>query len=521
MPNRKPRRGDPFVPDLGLERELRNLVDYNKTFPSGSTRQGKGEIARDHARVMIRNNTGSRLDRYAIVSVGSRTINPDASADKLRAYQNTPYHDASTPTGDVADPICILLEPLANGAIGPALAMGVIQCQVDFPTANVTYQYARSIEDDKGKLTAATDGNVEILNPRSVDAPGVVWCLVRLLGGWFYSDDYVHDEITERIYTALECGCLESCLHPEAMVDSIGPAEFTEGGANKYLFTFAAGGDPLWAFADGTHVMEWNAASSYWETTDISGTCKGGTPPGTYRWRMEATGVDPKEVTIKLKLTAGTCPDYVELIFENRFDFVPACGNLMVLRNRHSAAYYDRTASCAFCLYPTIETETKTCICSLASVETSKQYGIRYWTGSAWGYEPSGVHSINSAFNDCCISNAVAQFPKGVITLTDADNDCIWGEQNTYLTASCADNPDYTWQYKMEIDCSFAPSTYKIKVTVTVTKVTSETWVYESLALNEADFRTALVTSSTLTRITAPGTPALCNMPTNLQIFAW
>ena len=125
--------------------------------------------------VLVRNDSGADLDRFAVVGLDDVLIDP---ADNLAEFQNHIAFSAVVPTVDHAGRWAILQEPLADGAIGQAVAAGVTPVQVDM--ASESHRHAALDPGESGHLQSATSG-AEILWVKS--GTGVKWAAIRFAGG--------------------------------------------------------------------------------------------------------------------------------------------------------------------------------------------------------------------------------------------------------------------------------------------------------------------------------------------------
>lgn len=142
--------------------------------------RGKGDGAPfggidDPAAVLVRNQSGAAVGRFGVLTPSASTIDPAAN---LGAFQDALCIDAATPTA-AGQPIIVLLEPLAAGAIGTGVVAGAVQCQVN--VSNAGHTYATTINGDAAKLASVADssaGACPILWKQS--GTGVKWAVVLL-----------------------------------------------------------------------------------------------------------------------------------------------------------------------------------------------------------------------------------------------------------------------------------------------------------------------------------------------------
>ena len=77
--------------------------------------------------VKVRNQSGQALDRFSIVELATPIIAP---SDNLVEFKQQVTFNVGVPSLNTACRFAVLIEPLSNGAIGRAVASGVIAVQV-------------------------------------------------------------------------------------------------------------------------------------------------------------------------------------------------------------------------------------------------------------------------------------------------------------------------------------------------------------------------------------------------------
>lgn len=124
--------------------------------------------------VYARNNAGADQLRSAVLGISAALIAP---ADNLEEFKGRPAFVGVEP----ADPghrgkFMVLLEPLKDGAIGRAVASGVVACQVDMQAEGD--EYAEIKDGDTTQLVSGPAGSARILTVAA--GTGTQWARVAL-----------------------------------------------------------------------------------------------------------------------------------------------------------------------------------------------------------------------------------------------------------------------------------------------------------------------------------------------------
>lgn len=122
--------------------------------------------------VMLRNNTGSALDQFKVLSVGNLIITP---ADNEQDFRNTlPVFEAENVTSNnLKKPFVILQKPLAKSECGIAMVAGITPVKVNIGSA--THEYA---ELSANGLKSSESGSIRILWKE--EGTGDRWAVVLL-----------------------------------------------------------------------------------------------------------------------------------------------------------------------------------------------------------------------------------------------------------------------------------------------------------------------------------------------------
>ena len=129
---------------------------------------------RDVDIVLVRNDSGGDVDQHGILGIDGPLISP---TDNLDEFKRQVVISGVTPTADHADAFVVLLEPLADNAVGQAIISGVCAVQVDVAKESDTTCGADV--DDTAKLKSATGSNQIIWKESGT---GTKWAIVRVGG---------------------------------------------------------------------------------------------------------------------------------------------------------------------------------------------------------------------------------------------------------------------------------------------------------------------------------------------------
>lgn len=165
---RRPQRGDPLAIDARDYGDLLALLEQQQGVRVD--RPLPGPSGRDV--VLVRNDTGSNLDRYYVVGVGAPIVTPTLN---LSEFQRRPIMSGGAPaSGKVA----ILLEPLPDERIGRAAVSGAVPVQIDVSSAADSggYAAAEAKSGDATQLELVQTGSLKVLWRET--GTGTKWALV-------------------------------------------------------------------------------------------------------------------------------------------------------------------------------------------------------------------------------------------------------------------------------------------------------------------------------------------------------
>lgn len=178
--------GDPFKKVQSGDRLRIPATAYNRLMDVARDHQADKQNTRQKQEtslpqpgviLTVRNDSGSDCDRFEVLGLDSPVFEPtDNTADFSRGV----VMDAKTPDDPThRGSFVVLLEPIADGAVGRAIVQGAAYVQVDI-TGNDVDEWADIEDAETGNLKAGVTGSAKILW-RASSATGVQWC-VCLLG---------------------------------------------------------------------------------------------------------------------------------------------------------------------------------------------------------------------------------------------------------------------------------------------------------------------------------------------------
>jgi hypothetical protein len=155
------------------------FIDVADAWKGEQLAGGRGLGTADTGRqfVLIVNESGDDVDRFGILGIDGPAILPSENADE---FENRIVLAGVTPTSDHFGRFAIVLEPLADGAIGRACIAGV--CQVKIDMSDEGHGFAEVADGETGHLVSMESGSATILwfEPFGEEGPGEKWAVVRL-----------------------------------------------------------------------------------------------------------------------------------------------------------------------------------------------------------------------------------------------------------------------------------------------------------------------------------------------------
>jgi len=173
--------GDPFKKVQPGDRLEIPAAAYNAFIDAAlahraSAQQGPPSL-RTRRTVLVRNDTGSALPRYAVVGIGAPLIDP---ADNESGFQERIAFSGATPAAEHFARFGILQVPLPAGAIGSAVVAGATICRLTIVDAS--HRFAELSAGVTSELRTCHAGSAEILWKESGTGSGK-WAVVRLNSG--------------------------------------------------------------------------------------------------------------------------------------------------------------------------------------------------------------------------------------------------------------------------------------------------------------------------------------------------
>lgn len=170
--------GQPIRLSAGDWNAMLDLVrnDQARRLGAGGAGRGLSNTVSPTAVVLVSNATGSDVGQGYCLAITSTLLDPaGAPLDWLAR----PVLEGDEPVA-TTDPCVVLLEPIADGAIGRAAIAGLVIAQVD--VTDTAHEYATPTAADATKLTSAASGPARLLWTET-GSTGTQACVLSLLGG--------------------------------------------------------------------------------------------------------------------------------------------------------------------------------------------------------------------------------------------------------------------------------------------------------------------------------------------------
>jgi len=140
-------------------------------------------IVRQSGVVLVKNASGQAQDRFAVLGIDAPIIPPGAEGNE-EEFKRQVALSCVTPTAEHAGRFVVLLEPLADGAIGRACVSGVTVVRLQVENEDDTI--ADVADGESAHLVSGTSGNAVILWKEEEGEGGNSggrWAIVRIGGG--------------------------------------------------------------------------------------------------------------------------------------------------------------------------------------------------------------------------------------------------------------------------------------------------------------------------------------------------
>jgi len=176
----KVRRGDPLKIAAST---FNTFIDAARDFTARQHNRisGSQPQQRQTGIILVRNDSGAVLDRFAVLGLAGPLIDP---TDNLEEFQNRVALSGVVPTTSYQGRFGILLEPAAAGDIVRACVSGACVVQVRMDDEN--HRQADVDPNDTRWLLSAEAGLAQLLwvQPEEQrDDPDIAWVVARLGGG--------------------------------------------------------------------------------------------------------------------------------------------------------------------------------------------------------------------------------------------------------------------------------------------------------------------------------------------------
>lgn len=139
------------------------------------TGRGEPPPSRQSTVVFVKNDSGSAKDQFDVLGLDGPIITPTANETEFK--RQVTFSGITPTTASHSSKFCILLEPLADGAIGKAVVAGVVQVRL----TGADVGFAAVTNNDATKLTASATGVAQVLYAEAGSSER--WAIVRLRSG--------------------------------------------------------------------------------------------------------------------------------------------------------------------------------------------------------------------------------------------------------------------------------------------------------------------------------------------------
>jgi len=244
-------------------------------WPAGFDEEGAPllRFERRPAEVLVKNTTGAARSQFEVLGVDGVEIAPATSLSKFK--RRVALSGTTPAVPDHRGNFVVLLDDLPAGAVGPAIASGLVHVQISVASGIEALERADVADGQAGHLVPRPDGSAQILWRES--GTGTKWAIVRLgpdarrgfwarltaestnLGdySWIMLQDDASTEVT-----------------PNVTGSWSGSDKATEVNGREKIGTDAAGPTTvvwMWPVSDGSYRFIYNraneAASPYFDST--------------------------------------------------------------------------------------------------------------------------------------------------------------------------------------------------------------------------------------------------------------
>ncbi len=174
---RKARTGDPLVIPARTYNAFVDAAQDHQQRQRNALRESQRDF-RHSGIVLVRNDTGVELERFAVLAITGPVINP---VDNAEAFKERVAVRGNTPSSDDAGRFVVLLEPARPDVIVRACIEGV--CHVRVEMADEDHHFADVKPGYTAELNSGTSGAAQLLwiQPEAErDPPTIAWCVARI-----------------------------------------------------------------------------------------------------------------------------------------------------------------------------------------------------------------------------------------------------------------------------------------------------------------------------------------------------
>lgn len=170
--------GDPFrIPASTFNTLIDAARDFQKRQQT-LAREKQRSAARDHAEIIVRNDSGADRQRFDVLEIAGPIFTPTDNLDEFKARVVV---SGVAPVDDRRGRFAILLEPMADGAMGKACILGSCVARVEMLDEGHTF--ADTVDGRMDALVSGSSGAAQLLWVQPVeqrDTPEIAWAIARL-----------------------------------------------------------------------------------------------------------------------------------------------------------------------------------------------------------------------------------------------------------------------------------------------------------------------------------------------------
>lgn len=172
-PYKRARPGQPLQIPAAVYNDFLDTAAAFKAQRQGTQAAGAGRPLQP-GQVLVKNTTGTNLDRFAVLGISDALISP---ADNANAFAERPMVQGVTPAaGHVGGRFVVLVEPIAAGKVGVAAAAGLTILKLNVTDAN--HQAADAKDGTTAAMVSVDSGPVQVLWKESGTGDGK-WAIGR------------------------------------------------------------------------------------------------------------------------------------------------------------------------------------------------------------------------------------------------------------------------------------------------------------------------------------------------------